>query len=109
MHKTYYMILLLLDCVQGIVVSGHGPYVSLVNYEYVSLSPLILGISQAWLLVSLAAAHTWVQNLKVYLKHWTYSTYSCDIFLIDTFLNILWQIGFERSCTALDFCTAVHR
>jgi hypothetical protein len=47
MHKTYYMILLLLDCVQGIVVSGHGPYVSLVNYEYVSLSPLILGISQA--------------------------------------------------------------
>jgi len=46
MHKTYYLVLLLLDWIQGIVVSGNGLYVSLVNYEYFNLSPLILGISQ---------------------------------------------------------------
>jgi len=40
------MVLLLLDWFQGVVVSGNGPYMSLVNYEYFSLSPLILGISQ---------------------------------------------------------------
>jgi len=64
MHKAYCLVLLLLDWIQGIVVSGNGLYMSVVNYEYFSLSPLILGISQVWWLVSLAVAQSCIQNLK---------------------------------------------
>jgi hypothetical protein len=88
MHKTYVLSgIFTAGFVSRHSVLGNGPYMCLVNYEYVSLSPLILGISHVWLLVPLSVAHTWSQNLKVYLELWTLNSMSCcDIFLIETVL-----------------------
>jgi hypothetical protein len=42
------------------------PLHPVVNYEYFSLSPSILGISQAWLLLSLTVAHNEDMKLKIF-------------------------------------------
>jgi hypothetical protein len=42
------------------------PLHTLANYDYFTFSPLILGISQAGLLILLTVSHSWVSNLWVF-------------------------------------------
>jgi hypothetical protein len=91
----------------GLRLSGvrKWPLHPLVSYEYFTLSLSILRISQAWLLVLLAIAHSGDLNLKIF---WSSERVSC--------CGVSWMKTFSKSrecmeekdmCIAFTFCSVV--
>lgn len=79
---------------------------TLFDYMYFSLSPLISGISQAWLLVLLSVVHSGDSNLKLFLNNELLSC--CHNFLNE---SLFWKFynskDLKNICTTLNFCSLV--